>query len=282
MRENILFCKSYDEAKYNRVVRACQLIADLRSWPAGDLTMIGEKGVNLSGGQKARVSLARALYTNADIYLFDDPLAAVDLNVARSIFKHCISNEGLIRDKTRLLVTHQVQFLPNFDHCLLLDHGIIEKQGSFDEIITMEKTKELYEKHQYQTDEGKEARKRNDSDLLDADLSDKSPTEDPSSILQEETSLAGNVGLRFWVKLFTARYGSIGLLGLIVMMLLDEAVYNATNKWLSIWSSKTDTDQRATQYAYVYMGLVHGTMTVALLRADYFFYLVQFIAVLRE
>ncbi len=77
------------------MLKSCQLIADLRSFSAGDLTVIGEKGVNLSGGQKVRVSLARALYTEADIYLFDDPLAAVDPIVARKIFKECISNEGI-------------------------------------------------------------------------------------------------------------------------------------------------------------------------------------------
>ena len=121
IRDNIVFCKSFDQDRYDRVLKACQLITDLQSLAAGDLTMIGEKGVNLSGGQKARVSLARALYTDADIYLFDDPLAAVDPSVAKRIFQQCISNDGILKDKTRLLASHQVQFLSEFDHCLLLD-----------------------------------------------------------------------------------------------------------------------------------------------------------------
>ena len=98
IRENILFCKPFDKEKYERVLKSCCLITDLQSFSAGDLTVIGEKGVNLSGGQKVRVSLARALYTEADIYLFDDPLAAVDPTVARKIFKQCISNEGILNE----------------------------------------------------------------------------------------------------------------------------------------------------------------------------------------
>ena len=149
IRENILFYKSFDKDKYERVLKSCRLITDLRSFSAGDLTVIGEKGVNLSGGQKVRVSLARALYTEADIYLFDDPLAAVDPTVARKIFKQCISNEGILNNKTRLLVTHQIQFLPEFDHCILLDHGKIEKQGLFNDLLTIDKIKESYENQQY-------------------------------------------------------------------------------------------------------------------------------------
>ncbi|CAF5002192.1 unnamed protein product, partial [Rotaria sp. Silwood1] len=174
IRENILFCKDFDKEKYERVLQSCCLITDLQSFPAGDSTVIGEKGVNLSGGQKARVSLARALYTEADIYLFDDPLASVDPTIARKIFQQCISNQGILNDKTRLLVTHQIQFLPEFDHCILLDHGI----------------------------------------------------------------------------------------------------YDATNKWLSIWSSKLEVEQRESHYLYVYLGLVIGTWLMAIIRADYFFHII--------
>ncbi|CAF4314067.1 unnamed protein product, partial [Didymodactylos carnosus] len=130
IRENILFGKSLNPERYAKVLQICCLIPDIDSMVAGDLTVIGEKGVNLSGGQRARVSLARAIYDKADIYLFDDPLAAVDSTVAQSIFEDCIGPDGFLKTKSRILVTHQIEFLPKADHCVLLDRGRIKGQGA--------------------------------------------------------------------------------------------------------------------------------------------------------
>ena len=105
---------------------------------------------------------------DADIYLFDDPLAAVDLTVAEQIFRQCISNEGILNNKTRLLVTHQIQFLPEFDHCILLDRGTIEKQGLFDDLLTIEKVKHSYENQQYHTSETRKKKQRRDSYVYDS------------------------------------------------------------------------------------------------------------------
>jgi ATP-binding cassette subfamily C (CFTR/MRP) protein 4 len=271
IRENILFYQQYDREKYERVLKSCCLITDLQSFPAGDATVTGEKGVNLSGGQKARISLARALYTPADIYLFDDPLAAVDPNIARQIFQQCISNEGIIKDKTRLLVTHQIQFLPEFDHCILLDHGKIEKQGLFDELLKIDKVKQSYEKH---TNERGDNKQRNDTIVYDDDSMKPSETIDKSSIVREEISVGGSVSGYVWFKLFTSKYGWTGLILLIFLMLLGQGIYDATNKWLSIWSSKSEVEQRQNHYAYVYLGLVMGTWILAIIRTDYFFHVI--------
>ena len=89
-RDNILFGRDFDEQKYNTIIRVCDLIADLECFPKGDLTEIGQRGVILSGGQRARVSLARAIYSEADIYLMDDPLSAVDAKVGKHLFDKCI------------------------------------------------------------------------------------------------------------------------------------------------------------------------------------------------
>ncbi|CAF1620969.1 unnamed protein product, partial [Adineta ricciae] len=267
IRENILFCQSFHEDKYTRVLQACQLTTDLRSFVAGDMTIIGEKGVNLSGGQKARVSLARAMYTDADIYLFDDPLAAVDRSVAQKIFKECISNEGIIKNKTRILVTHQIQFLNEFDYCVLLNNGQIEKQGSPKDLLSIDHVAKSYENQQFHGDEKKS---RVDSYV---DSSSKQQI-DKTSIMKDEISIVGNVNIKIWAKLFTSAYGIIGLLLLIFLMFLGEAAYDATNKWLSIWSSKTPHEQREHHYAYVYFGLVMSTWLISLIRADYFFNLI--------
>jgi ABC-type multidrug transport system fused ATPase/permease subunit len=123
IRDNILFGSKYDEEKYNSVIKACQLTRDLKNLKAGDLTEIGEKGINLSGGQKARVSLARAVYADKNIYLMDDPISALDCNVRKQIFKHVF--RGILKDKTRVLVTHAIDFLPLADRIVVMKEGKI-------------------------------------------------------------------------------------------------------------------------------------------------------------
>ena len=105
IKENILFGRVYEQAFYDKVISACALLADFDSLPAGDLTEIGEKGINLSGGQKQRISLARCVYSNADVYLFDDPLSAVDYNVGKHIFDSVVGPNGMLKDKVRIYLS---------------------------------------------------------------------------------------------------------------------------------------------------------------------------------
>ncbi|KAK3912845.1 Canalicular multispecific organic anion transporter 2 [Frankliniella fusca] len=135
LRDNILFAKTYDPHLYTKVVDACALKADLAMLAAGDQTEIGEKGINLSGGQKQRVSLARAVYNDADVYLLDDPLSAVDSHVGKHIFDQVIGPTGLLRHKTRVLVTHGVAFLHRTDHIVVLKDGVVSEQGSYDQLV---------------------------------------------------------------------------------------------------------------------------------------------------
>lgn len=135
IQNNILFNESLDDKRYQKVLEACALQADLSILPGGDQTEIGEKGINLSGGQKHRVSLARATYCNADIYLMDDPLAAVDSHVGKHIFQEVIGPEGLLAQKTRVLVTHSIAFLPKMDNIIVLKEGKITESGSYDELL---------------------------------------------------------------------------------------------------------------------------------------------------
>jgi multidrug resistance-associated protein (MRP) len=135
LRDNICFGQPYNKTLYNKVIDACALRPDLEILPDGDLTEIGEKGINLSGGQKARISLARAIYQNCDIYFFDDPLSAVDSHVGKHIFINALGPRGLLKNKTRILVTHGVTFLPNADKIIVMDKGEIYEQGEYDELI---------------------------------------------------------------------------------------------------------------------------------------------------
>ncbi|XP_026206344.1 canalicular multispecific organic anion transporter 2 isoform X2 [Anabas testudineus] len=135
LRDNILFGKPYNEQKYRCVLEACALTPDLEVLPGGDMTEIGEKGINLSGGQRQRVSLARALYSDADVYLLDDPLSAVDAHVSKHIFDNLIGPEGVLKGKTRILVTHGISFLPQVDNIMVMVEGRVSEMGSYQELL---------------------------------------------------------------------------------------------------------------------------------------------------
>nr|CAD7200150.1 unnamed protein product [Timema douglasi] len=132
VRQNILFGQPYVRERYSQVVRVCALKRDFQLLPYGDRTIVGERGVSLSGGQRARINLARAVYMEADIYLLDDPLSAVDTHVGKHLFEDCISN--FLRDKACLLVTHQLQYLKQVDHIVILNYGKIEAEGTYYEL----------------------------------------------------------------------------------------------------------------------------------------------------
>ncbi|KAK9720652.1 ABC transporter [Popillia japonica] len=132
VKGNILFGQEFDRRLYNKVVKVCALEKDFKQFPYGDTTLVGERGVSLSGGQRARINLARAVYRQADIYLLDDPLSAVDTHVGKHLFEECIM--GFLGSKTRILVTHQLQFLKRADLIIVYNNGKIEAQGTFAEL----------------------------------------------------------------------------------------------------------------------------------------------------
>lgn len=132
VRENILFGFPFNPEKFQNVVDVCGLTKDLAVFSNGDLMKIGQRGATLSGGQKARVGLARAVYSEADIYLLDDPLSAVDIKVGRRLFDACIV--GHLSGHIRLLVTHQLQYLKDVHHIAVMENGSIVHQGGYMEL----------------------------------------------------------------------------------------------------------------------------------------------------
>uniref|UniRef100_A0A671T7U8 ATP-binding cassette, sub-family C (CFTR/MRP), member 2 n=1 Tax=Sinocyclocheilus anshuiensis TaxID=1608454 RepID=A0A671T7U8_9TELE len=132
LKDNVLFGSDVNEERYRSVVEGCALGPDLDLLPGRDQTEIGEKGINLSGGQKQRVSLARAVYSSADVYFLDDPLSAVDSHVGKHLFERVIGPKGLLKDKTRILVTHGISFLPYVDEIVVLVNGVVSEVGSYD------------------------------------------------------------------------------------------------------------------------------------------------------
>lgn len=135
LKDNILFGSPFHRDKYDRIIHAAGLIPDLDILPAGDQTEIGERGINLSGGQKQRVSLARAAYQEADIYLLDDPLSAVDAHVDQHLWQYLIGPTGLLKDKTRLLITHGIHHLSEVDQIVVMKDGGISEIGRYQDLV---------------------------------------------------------------------------------------------------------------------------------------------------
>lgn len=214
IRDNILFGLPMDERKYNQTIELCELANDLEILPGGDLTEIGEKGINLSGGQKARVSLARAVYADSDILLMDDPISALDSNVKKSIFKNLFCGE--LRGKTRVLVTHAVEFLEKVDRIIVMEKGKVKYNGTYEEIQhsdeiqhilkSLEKTARKESENEEDKEEDKDSEEEEDQeekpdkdDLKKSHMSEKGThiTEDEN---EEKIVVGWNVYFSFFIK----------------------------------------------------------------------------------
>ncbi|CAF4282292.1 unnamed protein product [Rotaria socialis] len=260
IRANILFGKPMDEERYKNVIKACCLNIDLQNiGEAGDLLVLGDKGVNLSGGQKARISLARALYTDAELYLFDDPLAVVDPKVAKNIFDQCIGPRSLLCGKTRILVTHQTHFLVETDQTILLTNGHVDVSYN-EQQTTIGSSNDV-----------SDTLSSNDNELesiLDTAITD------TNSIVKSEISVDGDIKWSVWLKLFTSPpLHWFGLFLMIIFMFGNEALYDFSNRWLALWSGKDKIEQRSPFYAYIYVGAIGLTLIVAFLRVGIIFYI---------
>uniref|UniRef100_A0A8C9HNR9 Cystic fibrosis transmembrane conductance regulator n=1 Tax=Piliocolobus tephrosceles TaxID=591936 RepID=A0A8C9HNR9_9PRIM len=132
IKENIIFGVSYDECRYRSVIKACQLEEDISKFAEKDNIVLGEGGITLSGGQRARISLARAVYKDADLYLLDSPFGYLDVLTEKEIFESCVCK--LMANKTRILVTSKMEHLKKADKILILHEGSIYFYGTFSEL----------------------------------------------------------------------------------------------------------------------------------------------------
>ena len=137
VKENIVFGHRWDPQFYEKTINACALTEDLKTLPDGDQTEVGERGISLSGGQKARVTLARAVYARADVYLLDDCLSAVDQHVGRHLIENVLGSKGLLAGKTRILATNSIPVLFEADFVTLLRDGKVLEKGTFEQLIAM-------------------------------------------------------------------------------------------------------------------------------------------------
>ncbi|XP_067675287.1 multidrug resistance-associated protein 1-like [Haliotis asinina] len=239
LQENILFGQRLEKRRYEDILEACALNLDLAQFPGGDQVEIGEKGINLSGGQKQRVSLARAVYSDADVILLDDPLSAVDNHVARHIFSSVISNNGLLKNKTRVLVTHNMAVVTHVDHILVVSEGSVLESGSYGQLMVNDGPFSAMLKH------SRSDCNTNNGDLLSLENSHDTnvPTRTNSStnvqsseskIITEEETRVGGVSLDVY-RLFLSALGGARCLLLLLVYGLYYAVFMYAHIWLTQW-----------------------------------------------
>ena len=260
VKDNILFFLPYDSQRYEQVIRVCQLTQDLRDLPAGDMTEIGEKGVNLSGGQKARVSLARAVYSSKDMYLLDDPLAAVDAHVSERLLADCFL--GALAGTTRVLVTHYPHVLRHADFIVSLDAGCVVFSGDYGSYQEwnrqtatnldqngMERvaTSNLSDLGTPVLQSSAATRHKDvsssESDTEGLTVQPPPTTVNSPSMVQKQAVLmtteeraVGNISISTYLKYFMHCGGWSRVVSTVVLFFVTETIAVSSNVWLSIWS----------------------------------------------
>ncbi|KAG0092364.1 hypothetical protein BGZ93_008357 [Podila epicladia] len=244
VRDNILFGQEFDKARYDQIIYAAGLLPDLEALPAGDLTEIGERGINLSGGQKQRVALARAVYQDADIYLLDDPLSAVDANVDQHLWNNLIGPTGLLKEKTRILVTHGIHHLHEVDQIVVIKDGRVAETGEYQELLD---AKHIFHAiiTEYDNQAHSAKRRADKSPVRNVEavvqleeLGSKKEGKSEGALVVEETVQIGKVD---W-KVYLAYAKAISIYNAVICVLLYafvQACQIGTNVWLARWTSDT-------------------------------------------
>ncbi|KAJ8762659.1 hypothetical protein K2173_010680 [Erythroxylum novogranatense] len=280
VRENILFGSQHEPQRYWKTIHVTALEHDLDTLPGHDLTEIGERGVNISGGQKQRVSMARAVYSNSDVYIFDDPLSALDAHVGREVFNLCIKEE--LKGKTRVLVTNQLHFLPQVDRIILVSEGMVKEEGTFEDLcetgklfqklmenaVKMKETEEAQEEKLEERSVDKKITK-NTTNVVDelpsnAGYMNKSKTGTPVLVKQEER-MTGVVSWDVLMRYKKALGGIWVVMVLFICYSLTEVLRLSSSTWLSFWTDQsTSANYRPGYYIFIYALLSVGQVTVTL------------------
>ncbi|KAI8818466.1 P-loop containing nucleoside triphosphate hydrolase protein [Fimicolochytrium jonesii] len=257
VKENILGPFQHGQTTdFDAAVKAAMLDDDLRLMTHGAGTRVGEKGISLSGGQRARVGLARAIGHNADMLLLDDPLAALDARVGRQLFDETICGAPL-KGKTRVLVTHQLQYLPAMDLVVVMEAGRIVQKGTFDALMQDKEGKlvEMMKSYQAEKKEDEEAVVEPDVAPVDnvAAVIEKVQKELKEQELIAEDRREGAVQSKFF-KAYTNASGSMFKFGLVVVLPLFVAAATLNKIFLAVWTSDA-WGWTFDQYLHFYVGV---------------------------
>ncbi|KAJ8922563.1 hypothetical protein NQ315_007593 [Exocentrus adspersus] len=249
IRDNILFGRPFDDSKYRSVLFACGLIDDVQQLPAGDMTTVGEGGSTLSGGQKARVALARAVYQDKSVYFLDDILSAVDVKVAKHIFQHCIM--GLLLNKTRVLCTHHVQYLIYADSIALLDNGIITQIGKpADVLYNIDDSLPI----DLELGESIQSTSTSASNSLLESIKHEKVSDSKDHRLLQETSETGSIEFGVYASYWKA-IGHVLSLTILCSITFMQLSRNMTDWWLAHWvtdASSNTTSPNITELPVIF------------------------------
>ncbi|KAJ7126233.1 P-loop containing nucleoside triphosphate hydrolase protein [Mycena epipterygia] len=264
IKDNILFSLPYDEERYKLTLEVCALVSDLEILEDGDEAEIGERGVNLSGGQKARVSLARAVYSRASILLLDDVLSAVDAHTAHHLYHSCLRGE-LMKDRTVILVSHHVQLCaPGAAYIVALDNGRVQFSGNREAFQSSGVMKGLVQSTTADEEEQTEvviealpaAQPQAESDDSESTaalspVSNKQEKSAPRKLIEEEARAIGRVAWDVWVTYIKA-CGGVWYWALFVAIFVVAALGPVLeNGWISYWS-RGDTSKGPVYYITIY------------------------------
>eukprot|EP01029_Cantina_marsupialis_P003080 TRINITY_DN1290_c0_g1_i7.p1 TRINITY_DN1290_c0_g1~~TRINITY_DN1290_c0_g1_i7.p1 ORF type:complete len:1228 (-),score=221.18 TRINITY_DN1290_c0_g1_i7:236-3691(-) len=246
--QNNIALGNLDREKLKMAVDACALRVDIEQLRGGLLCEIGSRGVNLSGGQRTRINLARCSYSDNDIYLLDDPLSSVDAHVGNHIFNKCIC--GVLSDKTRVVVTNALQYLSEADHVVVMHGGKIVACGTYDEILqTADKNKlvkHLLDKIAQRSAHENEADKRTTDSKkqrksIELDRSESlNGNEEAGKIIEEEKRLSGSVSWQLY-KFYMRNCGWNMIAGILILFCLSRLIENGSVFWLSEWAQDTES-----------------------------------------
>lgn len=185
---------------------------------AGDGTEIGENGINVSGGQKHRISLARACYRDAEIYLLDSVLSAVDAHVGKTIFEECIT--GLLANKTRFLVTHSLQYLSRSDVIIVMRDGRVSEIGSYKELMDSGlKFSELMQAHGGSANESTKSSSEEHGNIQKEKLRDNKKSKAQGKLVEEEQRVTGTVKLKIYLTY------ALGYSILMLLVILGSGIF---------------------------------------------------------
>ncbi|KAF5283707.1 hypothetical protein FQR65_LT13742 [Abscondita terminalis] len=259
VRQNIIFGHPWQKTKYDTVVKKCSLERDLELFPYGDRTIVGERGVSLSGGQRTRINLARAIYKDADIYLLDDPLSAVDTHVGKELFEKCIKE--YLKEKTIILVTHQVQHLKEVDRIIILENGKIKIEGTYQELqssgldfaklLRKDSIKDIDEEDDIELPLRKGSYQRQNS-VVNLKKSEK-VGEEPLVVEEQRTS--GSVSGSVYIKYFKSGANTFWILLLILIFLLAQFFASFADYFLAYW---VNLEQVRSESDYINLTLVES------------------------
>eukprot|EP00698_Gefionella_okellyi_P016221 TRINITY_DN4636_c0_g1_i10.p1 TRINITY_DN4636_c0_g1~~TRINITY_DN4636_c0_g1_i10.p1 ORF type:complete len:1314 (+),score=296.68 TRINITY_DN4636_c0_g1_i10:1165-5106(+) len=268
LRDNILFGSPMNEARYEAVIRVCALERDLEILPDGDMTELAERGTNLSGGQRQRVNLARAVYSDCEIVLLDDPLSAVDQKVGRHIFEQCFKT--FMKNRLLIFVTHQLQYLEQCDSVLVMNHGRPVDLGPYSEVYTrcslLQRMVGTGEEHLDGggEDDGAVPVKSADADIHPSQLKklDDIPLRSrllsihkPMQFIKRDTSL-GMAGSP--VGYYASRYGGWAAWAFLVFLFCGTYCYRiSSDTWITFWTNNVYF-QTTTWYLGMYACFVFG------------------------